>query len=277
VKQLSLQLDLLRRDVRILNDDKISRLDESSAVILGGLTAAFGGTATLAPTKRAHGIHMVLTLRATNPNTSTLKAAGWLSLSLLIIMVQCIVLFVIVLESSHPRCSASDECPAGEWCAPTIIYGLRDPGACNDCFTASDPKDEGQWAGVGDAGYWEEAAAHCLLTDNDPLRCDHLVRHRNNLSGGGLVVLIFAAALSLIPTVSDLDQAEEEKVVMATRRVFSGGVGRLPRALLYVSHRLRVFVVPALVVSATASLLLSNDEFSAQSFLLDGMSIGFAR
>jgi hypothetical protein len=53
-----------------------------------------------------------------------------------------------------------------------------------------------------------------------PLQCDHLVENRTTLSGGGVLVLIFAAILALIPSVADLDQATDEEEVMAARGVF---------------------------------------------------------
>ena len=62
---------------------------------------------------------------------------------------------------------------------------------------------------------------------------------------------------------------------MAARGVFSGWTSRLVSGLLFISHRLRVVLVPQLVVAASAGLLLSN-KFTLQSFLLNGIAVGFA-
>ena len=43
--------------------------------------------------------------------------------------------------------------------------------------------------------------SYCADTDTMPLPCDHLVDNRNTLSGGGVLVLAFAAILALMPTV----------------------------------------------------------------------------
>ena len=86
---------------------------------------------------------------------------------------------------------------------------------------------------------------------------------------------MFSAIIALIPTVGDLDQATDEEEVMIARGVLSGGTSRLIRGLLFLSQRLRTFVVPRLVVAASAGLLLSN-KFTSQSFLLNGMAVGFA-
>ena len=55
---------------------------------------------SVAPTKKAHGVHMVLTLKATEEGVGSWKAAGWLSMSLLIIFLQCVVLSVVMTVSS---------------------------------------------------------------------------------------------------------------------------------------------------------------------------------
>ncbi|GMI38355.1 hypothetical protein TeGR_g3898, partial [Tetraparma gracilis] len=232
-----------------------------------------------APTKKAHGVHMVLTLKATEEGVGSCKAAGWLGLSLLIILVQCVVLNVVMQESSHPRCNGHDDCKSGEWCAPTRLFNQLNPGGCHDCYSSTNWNSERAgmkgWDAVGDDEFWQEAATHCELTDEMPLRCDHLVANRNMLSGGGVLVLVFSAVIALIPTVGDLDQATDEEEVMAARGVFSGGTSRLVRGLLFVSHRLRTCLVPQMVVGASAGLLLSN-KFTSQSFLLNGMAVGFA-
>jgi len=107
-----------------------------------------------------------------------------------------------------------------------------------------------------------------------PLPCDHLVDNRNTLSGAGVLVLAFAAMLALIPTVQDLNLTADEEAVMASREV--NGMGdSLTRALLFISPRARVFLAPSFVVGARAGLLHSN-RFTSQSFLLNGMAIGFA-
>ena len=108
---------------------------------------------------------MVLTLKATEEGVGSWKAAGCLSMSLLIIFVQCLVLFVVMFGNSHPRCNGHDDCKSGEWCAPIPLINQLSPGGCQDCFSSIEP-----WVGVRDDEFWQEAAAHCVLTDKIPLR-----------------------------------------------------------------------------------------------------------
>ncbi|GMI24587.1 hypothetical protein TeGR_g12003 [Tetraparma gracilis] len=268
-QQQQQQLILLQQHVEALSKNGRRR---SSVAIPNSVGAA---AQAAAPTKKAHGVHMVLTLKATEEGVGSCKAAGWLGLSLLIILVQCVVLNVVIAESSHPRCNGHADCKSGEWCAPTPSLAQLNPGGCWDCYASTIRDPERGWDAVGDDEFWQEAAVHCELTDEMPLRCDHLVANRNMLSGGGVLVLVFSAVIALIPTVGDLDQATDEEEVMAARGVFSGGMSRLVRGLLFVSHRLRTCLVPVMVVGASAGLLLSN-KFTSQSFLLNGMAVGFA-
>jgi hypothetical protein len=159
MEEMVLQLVLLQQQVEALS--KKGRR-KSSVAIPNSVGAA---AQAVAPTKKAHGMHMVLTLRATEEGVGSHKAAGWLCLSLLIILVQCMVLFVVMIESSHPRCNGHDDCKSGEWCGPTFIFNYLNPGMCSDCYSSIEP-----WEGVGDDKFWQEAGAHCELTDEMPLR-----------------------------------------------------------------------------------------------------------
>jgi len=88
---------------------------------------------SVAPTKRSHGIHMVTSYKATEEGVSRGRAAGWMCLSLLTILIRMTVIRVIMVESSHPRCNAHSDCKTGEFCAPSWVNGQLDPG-CFDCF-----------------------------------------------------------------------------------------------------------------------------------------------
>ena len=125
------QLALLQQQVEALSK---SGRRKSSVAIPNSVGAA---AQAAAPTKKAHGVHMVLTLKATEEGVRSCKAAGWLSLSLLIILVQCVVLFVVAEESSHPRCNGHDDCKSGEWCAPSPYFNQLNPGGCTDCWQST--------------------------------------------------------------------------------------------------------------------------------------------
>jgi len=180
------------------------------------------------------------------------------------------VFFLSRYESSFPRCNAHSDCKKGEFCRRRLAWGQLDPGACFDCYAAdwvlqtnNTQKEQGEYTGrvsfkasdkweytgrksieAGDKDYWNGAAKYCADTDTMPLRCNHLVANRNALSGGGVLVLAFAAILALIPTVQDLDQTADEAAVVASRAMFVK-IELLTRALLYITHRARVFIVPA--------------------------------
>ncbi|GMH74826.1 hypothetical protein TrST_g5934 [Triparma strigata] len=233
-------------------------------------------------TRRSHGVHMVLIVRATEPGTSPCEAAKWLSISLLIIFVQCWVLSTIVDESSYARCVDHDDCHIGEFCAPSPLNQRINPGTCHDCYVTTLPmsriETEIYWLYVDDPTYWSSAVSHCTSTDTLPLRCDFLVHNRLMLSGGGVLVLLFSAVVALIPTVADLDQAADERAVMSERGLYkksSSPIHVSTRALLYISHTSRVHFVPLLVVAATVGLLIA-DSLNSQNFLLNGLAVGFA-
>jgi hypothetical protein len=264
---------------------------------VGSILSAITSTnaAVSAVTKRAHGIHMMTMVRATENGVSKGRAVALVCLSLLVIVIQLTILRIISTESSHPRCNDHSGCKLGEFCAPSadFIFGATlDPGFCNDCYSTDwvlhsnrsqaeqiafvSNGEHANWKFVfaaGNATYWNEAAAYCAATDTMPLRCDHLVLNRNTLSGGGALVLIIIAFLVIIPTINDLDQTDDELAVMAARGVFEKS--GLVKGLLFMSHRARVYLVPGFVVTASAGLILSN-TFTSQSFLLNGMAITFA-
>ena len=207
-------------------------------------------------------------------------AAKWLSISLLIIFVQCWVLSTIVDESSYARCVDHDDCHIGEFCAPSPLNQRINPGACHDCYVTTLPmsriETEIYWLYVDDPTYWSSAVSHCTSTDTLPLRCDFLVHNRLMLSGGGVLVLLFSAVVALIPTVADLDQAADERAVMSERGLYkkkSSPIHVSTRALLYISHTSRVHFVPLLVVAATVGLLIA-DSLNSQNFLLNGLAVG---
>ena len=151
-----------------------------------------------------------------------MSACGWLSLSLFIIVVQCMVLSTIVDESSYARCNNHEDCKLGEFCAPSPMNQRINPGVCHDCYATDDP-EKMWWLYIENDAYWEEAKAFCAQTDTMPMHCDFLHYNRTMLSGGGILVLLFSAVIALIPTIADLDQAGDEMEVMEARRVYSKG------------------------------------------------------
>ena len=144
------------------------------------------------------------------------------------------------------RCMEHGECKGGEFCAPTFIFGRSHPGQCSDCAW-SNPSDRaaaidtGAWWFEGHSEeFWGGAEAYCNATDTMPNHCDHLVQSRETLSGAGFMVLRLSAIVAIVPTIHDLDQATEERIVMAARGGFT--------PLFYISDKARVYGLPVLVV-----------------------------
>ena len=71
------------------------------------------------------GVHMVLAVWATAPGAPGRSSCGWLLVSILIILVQCMVLGTIVDESSYARCNTHVDCKLGEFCAPSPSNQVR--------------------------------------------------------------------------------------------------------------------------------------------------------
>lgn len=211
---------------------------------------------------------------ATFPSHGAWRAAvekfGHLLVSSVIVFFQGIVLATIVYESSAVHCFHAWDCREGEFC---YFHGSITSGVCMDCIypeiwlNTYNMTRSMHVSGVTWEKYVEHQAMHCEAYDSMRHRCDHLVENRKRLSLGGLLVLIFAAFVALILVVQDLDQASEEYAVMAAR----GGL----TPLFYILNRACAYGLPALVVGATASLIISG-SFTSSNFLLDGLAVGFA-
>jgi hypothetical protein len=236
------------------------------------------------------GIHTILAHLAHEEGVGWKKKTALLLISVLLVVVQMTALEIVVLESSFPYCNHDDECSAGNYCG---VWG-----ECLDCGHVLFREEHVGKGSLEDRGFdpWEDAPdafqaslAFCNQTDTMPLRCDHLVNNRQRLSFGGACMLALVSILAIIPTVVDLDQMGDEAALVASlsprRPPESSGGGKaywvcskiqegIPRLLYFLSRTWRNHCLQPSVVGASAALLLSN-EFTSQSFLLNGMAISF--
>ncbi|EOD28818.1 hypothetical protein EMIHUDRAFT_234479 [Emiliania huxleyi CCMP1516] len=91
------------------------------------------------------GIHAWAFVKATAPGAS-LSAAIPLLLSILLMCGQSVVMYAVVYEAAHPRCSSHNHCAVGEYCHPKDFYIFGEPitrqpwrhekapGVCLDCY-----------------------------------------------------------------------------------------------------------------------------------------------
>ena len=102
------QSELLALQARLLALEKShERSRRRSSVGAVDPASLFGSAVTAvasaaAPTKRSHGIHMIFMYNATEEETSACQAVWLLLLSNLVVVVQCVVLFIVIFES---RCA----------------------------------------------------------------------------------------------------------------------------------------------------------------------------
>jgi hypothetical protein len=123
------------------------------------------------------------------------------------------------------------------------------------------------------------AAHHCDGNDRWLAACDHIKISLSNMEASQTVLLVFCAALLAVPLVSDMEQATVEDIVLDTMVKRQRGRGRVPGSafahpMLYMSLRLRRFVVPCVAAGSAASLLVSA-PITSGSIILDLIAISF--
>ena len=88
-------------------------------------------------------------------------------------------------------------------------------------------------------------------------------------------MLLFVVLLVLMPLAEDWDEAAmEERLFYHRSRNHNQVPAAWMRCLMWIFIRMRLFVLPWMLMNATSALLL-HDETSAE-FLLDGLAITFA-
>jgi len=123
------------------------------------------------------------------------------------------------------------------------------------------------------------AAHHCHGNDRWLAACDHIKISLSNMEPSQTLLLVFCAALLAVPLVSDMEQATVEDIVLDTMVKRQRGRGRVPGSafahpMLYMSLRLRRFVVPCVAVGTAASLLVSA-PITSGSIILDLIAVSF--
>lgn len=217
-------------------------------------------------------------IQATIHERSTIRKVCWLALGVIMAALIIILLAIVTMESSHPRCTAHDQCKTGEWCAPTDT-GNIEPGFCYDCYMShkmfagqSRPTMLVKLSSI-DHEYLRDAVAWCNSTDVLSSRCDHLVSSHRSLAPSTLLVLVLVVAVVFMVALEDLDEALEEATLL--RYYATHGQLAWPMlALSWIFVRIKQIALPVLLNSALVSLILST-PLTATNILLDGLAITF--
>eukprot|EP00854_Cymbomonas_tetramitiformis_P008019 gene8019-9528_t len=250
-------------------DQLVSRRRGSAA----GIVHQDGGT---------YSVHVWCLVRASEPQCKLSVSAAFMFLSAIIILFQILVMYLVMEESSHPRCIENEQCLEGEWCAPFLKsseYTL-DPGVCDDCFKAyrlydGEDKDTERSKAAGLA-WLESAVSYCNETDSMPYDCDHLVKSLRRVNVGTIFMLCTVSLLTYYPIIQDVEQALEEKSLLPVRlsQITSKLQRRVIRGFAMVVTWARLYFLPPSTVMATVSLLLS-ESLTARNILLNGLTVGF--
>jgi len=245
------------------------------------------------------GVHSWSLCAATRVNATCAGSCLALMPSLLLLLVQCVVLHAMSLESLHPACSRNSDCRVGMWCAPSRSFdGLtRSPGMCDDCRWAG--RLEGQeYEGLpsrynaeayavmtaSDLAVGEtlsDAVAHCDAYDAEPDRCDFLKDFHEQFTLAPFVVFVCTTGLMLALVVVDMDRQAQIADVFAYRERSRSGrfSGPFITALAWLIFNLRKFVLPGAVVYAFSALVLAGPPTPGVSlpvsFVLNGLAVGF--
>ena len=242
------------------------------------------------------GFHSWTVVMATAPGANPCVSAALLILSIMLLAVQSNFMVAVAYESAYSSCTDHQDCPTGEWCVPAGFMApivdrrplhAEAPGVCGDCHYSN--LLEFPWANtsfaVGPGWFdgdevqelsgdkWQhDGAAYCNNTDTIAMRCDHIVKRQSRLTTRHIFVLIIVALLILIPLTEDWDEAALEKSLFQQR---TRGLSRwsLLRALMWVSLRMRLFILPLNILSATLALFLQDETIT--DLVLDGLAITF--
>ena len=255
------------------------------------------------------GIHAYAVLKATGPHRGLFCSVGMYCISLLVLLLQALILSVVISDGTQPTCASAHDCLAGMYCSQKFGSGL-----CNDCSavlpstslccptiaaecikhyqsngTSNFSQSDAGRAVASSAPFGTTAASYacpitlrCTSEDTMPSRCDFLVRGRMRVKHMSLIIIFLGCTLLGVPIVKDLDQADAVNALVHYRLDLMHKHGRLVQrivlsTLAVVVRRLRKYVLPCLVRSATVVLLLtaSDGDLSAVDILLNILTISF--
>ena len=264
--------------------------------LLWGLLAACGADRRDLEIRNTMSVHMwAITATADAAKTSCSFAFGWLAggASLALIVAQIGLLWWVVYETLHPTCYVHSDCRVGEYCQ--LVQGFPTgmsyrPGLprCGDCvltyyYGVNESFCEGVLAGASasDLDLFGEtrdlatvmchAQRHCIATDTSVTRCDYLVHAKQTRTPAVVGLLLFAAALLVVPLSTSMDDVTIEHALLdwTRRRAPQSTSFRLfhPTHLVGLSLGLRRFFLPACVTLVCACWLLTQ-ALSALHILL---------
>jgi len=218
---------------------------------------------------------------------SARRRSKWLAAVgiLVIVLLEVFVFSVVVYESSHPKCNAVSDCPAGNYCQVENRGGYFSR-ECEDCellqhfhlFSNSADFEE-TCSSVLPADKWEHRAFidadysasqldnknsfdhelykclvynHCNESDMDADtdfigHCDFIASNVAKLDTQVWILIIFLAFLWTLPICQDIEEATIEEAVMDHQLAdsFNG-----PAEILRVTFRIRRYIIPLCTTSA---------------------------
>jgi len=216
-------------------------------------------------TKRTHtcsrGVYGVVVRAAANSQMPVAYAILSVTLSGLFLFLEILMLFSIVIATSHPKCISNANCRAGEFCDFHADAGSSKVGHCRDCYSAGPSINASLW---------------CAQTDRMHHNCDFLIDHLHVATISHVVVMAFVAIVLSFQIYQDTQQACNESIefdavaaqIIGTKRY------KFLRVYVWVSTRIREFVIPVQVMGASAALLL-NQPLTVQNIVLNGAGVGF--
>ena len=150
----------------------------------------------LTPNDSDQTVHMWALVRATTPSVANLWTGAImpLLLSLLVNMLKVLVLGSMNVDAVAPRCQASSDCAAGQFCSESWRH------FCVDCALAS-------------LDNTSSATAYCA--QDDPDVCDYVEAHRKDLNLLDICLVIFAGMLMAQMILVDLGQLAREQHILA--------------------------------------------------------------
>jgi hypothetical protein len=205
-------------------------------------------------------------------------------MSLGVLVLQQLVLFACLLSSNNIACTANDQCRDGEFCHDrpsedwqAFSFTFRPNGTrrgfCDDCWYAFEINNT-------------QAMIDCGETNIYPLNCEEIVGNHLRFDFLNFLVLLFTCAVVMQPVLEDMDAAayEQALVKFLERRHLEKTDFKtwekqewkraLRSALVWMSYRMRIYVIAPMVIVATTAMLLSG-PLSAESILENGLTIGF--
>jgi len=180
-------------------------------------------------------------------------------LSAALLLFEILMLFSIVIGGSHPKCMVDADCRHGEFCDFNADAGAAKVGHCRDCYILP-----------------INTSAYCMKHDLMPTECDFLQAQMRVATYSHLVIIVFVSLVLSLQIYEDTHQAINELYeFQAVAKPIAGTIRyKLLSPYVWSCTRLREYVVPVMVMGATASLLI-NEPITVSNIVLNGAGMGF--